>query len=66
MNVCDSCFQDQRSLNDQFKQITIDAQTLANRENKSIAVIAEGGGWRLEIITKGIPPGTCKVVNPVR
>lgn len=65
MNVCDSCHNEQRSLNDLFQQSIIDAQRLANIENKKVAVVAEGRQFKIEIITDTIPGNTCKVVNPV-
>ena len=62
---CDSCFNEQRSLNDLFQQAIIDAQNLSNKENKKVAVIAEAGQFKIHIITDAIPGGTCKITCPV-
>lgn len=67
MNVfgCDSCFNDQRSMNDKFQQAIIDAQKFSNEQQKKVAVFQENEGFRHEAFNGAAPPGCCKVVVPV-
>mgnify|MGYP000729957541 CR=1 FL=1 len=61
---CDSCFSEQRSLNDIFQQAISDAKKLANEQNKKVAVIQEGQGYQLRFITNQIPGATRYVAEP--
>lgn len=62
---CESCFSEQRSLNDLFQQAIFDAQKLADKENKKVAVFAEGQKWQFRVIEGQLPGGTCYVAKPV-
>lgn len=58
---CDSCFQEQRSLNDIFQQAIADAKKLANEQGKTIAVIQEGQTYRIQAFA-GQPPGATRAI----
>ena len=58
---CDSCFNEQRSLNDQTKQKIIDVQAFANKEKKVVAVFSDGS---FQVLGESIPPGCIQLIQP--
>jgi hypothetical protein len=62
---CTDCHKEQGTINELLQQAIKDAQTLANTEHKKVAVFVEGRQFSYRIIIDTIPPGTCKVVEPL-
>ena len=50
MNGCGGCFEEQRELDNTFKQTKIHAQELANLTQKQVAIIVKQHGYAFAIL----------------
>ena len=62
---CPECFKEVRSRNDILASTILHAKKISIQEKKPVAVIAEGAGFRTEIIDGAIPSGTIDIINEV-
>jgi ribosomal protein S19 len=63
-HYCEGCFKEQRSLNDIYQQTKIDAQSYANKENKTVAILPEGAGFSFQVYQGAPPSGTREIIIP--
>jgi hypothetical protein len=63
---CPDCFKDVRSLRDIYLQTIIDATQFAEKEQKKVAIIQEGNGYRYESFTGTIPEGCIEIIIPMQ
>ena len=66
MNDCKGCFEEQRMLDDTFKQTKIHAQELANLTQKQVAIIVKQHGYTFAILgEQGCNCAIREIVEPV-
>jgi len=64
MSGCDSCFSEQRSINELFDKAVNDAQQIANKEKIKVAVFQTGRSFEIQKIDGPIPAGTRHIAIP--
>lgn len=63
---CPDCFKDIRSRNDILASTIQNAKKISLQEEKPVAIIADGPGFRTEVIDGAIPGGTIDIINEVQ
>lgn len=62
---CPDCFKEQRSRNDQLKNIIDEAEKYANSQKCKVAIYQEGQGFVYEKFTGEVPQGTIDIILPM-
>jgi hypothetical protein len=65
MEQCPDCFKEQKSINDKYKDLINEAQKLANKEKKEVAIFPNGKWYEFAIIEGQLPPNTQQIVCPL-
>ena len=66
MTGCNGCGKEQKFINDLYKQELINAQELANRENKSVVVFIKDNKYTHALYTGIKPERTRKIIEPLQ
>jgi len=61
MTGCVGCDAEQGTINQRFQKAIQDAESIAGKEGKKVAVIVAGQDFEVQIITDKIPGGTAYI-----